>query len=48
MNPILLDFPHEFTTERFLIRCPLPGDGVLVDEAIRESQDEVKARDRIL
>lgn len=45
MNPILWDFPHEFTTERLLIRCPLPGDGAMVNEAIRESQDERQAWD---
>ncbi len=42
MNPILLDFPHEFETERLLIRCPLPGDGPMVNEAIVESQEELK------
>jgi RimJ/RimL family protein N-acetyltransferase len=42
MKPILLDFPHEFTTERLRVRCPLPGDGAMVNEAIRESQDELK------
>jgi RimJ/RimL family protein N-acetyltransferase len=45
MKPILLDFPHEFETERLLIRCPLPGDGAMVNEAIRESQDECKKWD---
>ncbi|PTM56762.1 GNAT family N-acetyltransferase [Desmospora activa] len=45
MNPILLDFPHEFETERLLIRCPLPGDGAMVNEAIRESHDEFKKWD---
>lgn len=45
MNPILLDFPHEFETERLLIRCPLPGDGAMVNEAIRESRDELKEWD---
>ena len=45
MKPILLDFPYEFTTERLLIRRTLPGDGALVNEARRESQDELKAWD---
>jgi ribosomal-protein-serine acetyltransferase len=36
--PILRDFPTEFETERLLIRAPQPGDGQLINEAIRESQ----------
>lgn len=43
MNPILLDFPTEFTTERLLIRMPLPGDGKIVHEAIVASRNELKA-----
>ncbi|NMP22821.1 GNAT family N-acetyltransferase [Sulfobacillus harzensis] len=42
MKPILLDFPQEFETERLLIRCPLPGDGAMVNEAIVESHEELK------
>ncbi len=42
MNPILLDFPNEFTTERLLIRLPLPGDGKAVYEAIQVSREELK------
>lgn len=42
MRPILLDFPHEFETPRLRIRCPLPGDGAWVNEAIVESQEELK------
>lgn len=42
MKPILLDFPHQFETERVLLRCPLPGDGPMVNEAIRESHEELK------
>ncbi|MFZ3588549.1 GNAT family N-acetyltransferase [Bacillus sp. DJP31] len=42
MNPILLDFPNEFTTERLLIRSPLPGDGKAVHEAIMVSRAELK------
>lgn len=42
MNPILLDFPHEFETDRLLLRCPLPGDGSMVREAIVESHFELK------
>ncbi|MFC4559795.1 GNAT family N-acetyltransferase [Virgibacillus kekensis] len=42
MNPILLDFPHEFETERLLIRMPKPGDGRVVHKAICESIDELR------
>ncbi|MDC3413163.1 GNAT family N-acetyltransferase [Terrihalobacillus insolitus] len=42
MNPILFDFPHEFETERLLIRMPKPGDGKAVYDAIRASVNELK------
>ncbi len=42
MNPILLDLPPEFETERLYIRCPLPGDGVQLNAAIVESQEALK------
>lgn len=37
-NPILIDFPYSFETERLIIRGPLPGDGMGVREAVVESQ----------
>ncbi|MBE4910374.1 GNAT family N-acetyltransferase [Bacillus luteolus] len=42
MNPILLDFPTEITTDRLIIRMPLPGDGKAVNEAIRASMNELQ------
>lgn len=42
MNPILLDFPEEFYTERLHIRIPNPGDGKVVHEAIQASREELK------
>lgn len=42
MNPILLEFPSEFTTERLLIRLALPGDGKVVNEAIIASMSELQ------
>lgn len=39
--PILKDFPEEFTTERLLIRPPMPGDGPGLHAAVRESMDEL-------
>ncbi|MFF2090671.1 GNAT family N-acetyltransferase [Paenibacillus sp. NPDC058174] len=42
MNPLLLDFPAEFETERLLIRMPRPGDGKLVYESLQASKTELK------
>ena len=42
MNPILKDFPHDFNTARLTVRCPLPGDGAAVNEAILESLDDLR------
>ncbi|MEJ8547971.1 GNAT family N-acetyltransferase [Brevibacillus borstelensis] len=42
MNPLLLDFPCEFFTERLLIRMPKPGDGKAVFQAINASMAELK------
>jgi RimJ/RimL family protein N-acetyltransferase len=42
MKPILRDFPEEFTTERLLIRKPLPGDGKAVYDAMMASLNELK------
>lgn len=42
MNPILLDFPDEFETERLLIRTPRPGDGRAVCDSIKASITELK------
>ena len=43
MNPLLLEFPTEFETERLLIRMPLPGDGAAVCNAITASISELKS-----
>lgn len=40
-NPILLDFPYSFETERLTIRGPLPGDAARIREAVLESQKEL-------
>ena len=42
MNPLLLDFPDEFETERLIVRAPRPGTGALMNEAIRESINELR------
>lgn len=41
-NPILLDFPYSFETERLTIRGPLPGDAPELRAAVLESQDALK------
>jgi RimJ/RimL family protein N-acetyltransferase len=42
MEPILKDFPQSFSSERLTIRCPLPGDGLALYEAVQESLDELR------
>jgi ribosomal-protein-serine acetyltransferase len=42
MNPLLIEFPTEFYTERLYIRMPKPGDGKAVYEAIQASLNELK------
>ncbi len=42
MKPILKNFPESFETERLLIRSPMPGDGVELHAAIRDSHKELK------
>ncbi|MBK6325657.1 MAG: GNAT family N-acetyltransferase [Chloroflexi bacterium] len=42
MDPILLDIPHQFESERLLIRCPLPGDGPALATAVQESLPELR------
>lgn len=37
----LLNIPESLETERLILRCPMPGDGVLVNEALRESWPEL-------
>jgi len=41
-NPILLDIPESFETERLLIRVPRPGDGLAFNAAILESFDDLQ------
>lgn len=39
--PILLDLPTQFSTDRLLIRAPQPGDGAVLNAAVRESWDDL-------
>lgn len=41
-NPILLDFPEQFETERLILRSPKPGDGPAMNAAILESLDALR------
>ena len=41
MNPILIDIPEEFESERLTIRAPRPGDGQFVYPAVVESLDQL-------
>src|SRR5688500_10771850 len=42
MDPLLLNIPEEFETERMVIRAPRPGEGAAVNAAIVESLAELK------
>lgn len=44
-SPILFLFPEQFQTERLTIRAPQWGDGAMVNEAMRESVDELHLYD---
>ncbi len=42
VDPMLIDIPTEFYTERLYMRMPKPGDGIMVHEAIAASLDELR------
>lgn len=41
-NPLLLSIPESFESSRLLIRAPQWGDGAKLNEAVRESENELK------
>ncbi len=41
-NPILLDFPDQFETERLLMRAPRPGDGAVVNASLLETLEDIR------
>lgn len=43
MHPILRHLPDVFETERLIVRCPRPGDGVAVHAAVVETLAELRA-----
>lgn len=42
MNPLLLEFPDSFETDRLLIRAPRPGDGAELNAAVLDSIAELR------
>lgn len=42
VDPLLLNFPESFESERLLIRAPLWGDGKAVNEAVAESFEQLR------
>ncbi|WP_181014093.1 GNAT family N-acetyltransferase [Paenibacillus xylanivorans] len=42
INPLMLSFPESFNTQRLTIRAPQWGDGAAVNEAIRESAEQLR------
>jgi RimJ/RimL family protein N-acetyltransferase len=41
MDPLLLEVPERIATERLVVRVPRPGDGVVVNDAVRASHAEL-------
>jgi RimJ/RimL family protein N-acetyltransferase len=41
-DPVLIDFPDEFSSERLLIRPPRPGDGRELNQAVKDSFPRLK------
>lgn len=42
INPLLLDVPTEFETDRLLIRCPRPGDGAVIHASVVATLDSLR------
>jgi ribosomal-protein-serine acetyltransferase len=42
MDPVLIDVPERVLTERFIVRCPQPGDGAAVNAAVCETLAELR------
>jgi RimJ/RimL family protein N-acetyltransferase len=41
-NPVLLDIPDQFETERLLMRAPRAGDGAVVNMSLLETLDDIR------
>lgn len=42
MDPVLIDVPERVLTDRFIVRCPQPGDGAAVNAAVCETLAELR------
>jgi RimJ/RimL family protein N-acetyltransferase len=42
MDPLLIDIPHEMETDRLLLRTPRAGEAMEINQAVRESIDQLK------
>lgn len=42
MEPILMDFPDEISSERLFLHVPKPGEGKEVNESIRASAEDLR------
>ena len=42
MDLLLIDVPERIATERFILRCPQPGDGAAINAAICATMDELR------
>jgi RimJ/RimL family protein N-acetyltransferase len=42
MDPLLIEVPPRLETSRLILRCPQPGDGTRLNDAIRESMAELQ------
>ncbi|WP_280152763.1 GNAT family protein [Piscinibacter sp. XHJ-5] len=42
MDALLIDVPEQIATQRLVLRCPHPGDGLALNEAVCESIDELR------
>ena len=40
-NPVLLNIPDHFETERLLMRAPRPGDGAIVNESLLQTLEDI-------
>lgn len=41
MDPLLIDVPRRIATARLVLRCPEPGDGPMLNAAVRETLPEL-------
>jgi RimJ/RimL family protein N-acetyltransferase len=42
VDPLLLDIPEQFETERLILRVPRPGDSAVIHEAVVESFEALR------